>query len=391
MSQPRTVDDKTKDRQWDARFNIQEDGALDRLLDGVRADWSSERLQYVLVGGPEIGTRPQHDDYQIEHVHVAVIFKNAVSKSSILKNWGIKRGNGYYLVPRNRDLRYSGWRDHHIKEFSKVDKSRCILYEEGVLPPDEASRPLRAAPSELEKKRKVDEILVDMSKRIEEGEKDEEIFALYPRNWILYGERVKAMKTQKRDFFKNNGDPNMWVWGFPGTGKTLLMRLLYGEQMYKKNLHNKFFDLFNPQKQKWVMMEDVDHECVERLGMNFIKTMCDNDVPIDKKYQTPQPASFHVLVTSNFQIPDLIQHGVGVEENKAAIMRRFWHVRIDELLRVVGLKLVDKEVRNALRKEGNQDVSKCFVPWDYTWNLPSCEPLKSVEEYRKLIKDAYYK
>ena len=32
----------------------------------------------------------------------------------------IKQGNGYYLVPRNRDLPYSGWKTHHIKSFSKI-------------------------------------------------------------------------------------------------------------------------------------------------------------------------------------------------------------------------------------------------------------------------------
>lgn len=391
MAQPRQVDDKTKDRQWDARFNIQEDGSLERILDGMRADWDAGRLRYILCGGVEVGTRPYQDDYQIKHVHVAAIFHNAVSKSSILKNWGVKRGNGYYLVPRNRDLPYSGWRNHHVKEFSKLDTGSCVLYEQGVLPEDENARSKSAKASELEKKRKVDEILVEIGDLIDKGEKDEDIFKLYPRNFLLYGERLKAMKRQKRDFFQTKGDPHIWLYGFAGAGKTQVLSFIY-PKYYKKNLHNKFFDLYDPAVHDHVMLEDVDHECVERLSINFIKTICDEaGFAVDQKYKTPQLARTTVLVTSNFSISDLVNDGPGIEENKAALHRRFWHVRVDEFLRVVGLKLIPKEERWALRKAGNTDPSKLFMPWDYVWDLPSCEPLKTPEEYQQMIRDAFYK
>lgn len=388
LSAPRpAVTFATQDRQWDARFNVQEPVDLERLVTAIRAEWDAGKLRYVLIGGVEIGTRPYQDDYQVKHVHVAAIFANRVSKSAILKNWNIKQGNGYYLVPRNRDLPYSGWRSHHIKEFSKVDKSRVSELELGELPVDEVKKKVVA--SENEKKRKVDEILIDMRTLIEKGE-DKEAYNKYPRNYLIYGERIKAMVTQKKDFFKTNGDPHIWVYGHPGSGKTTVMNFIY-PNYFKKNLYNKFFDCYDPEKHSHIMLEDLDHEAVERLSLNFIKTLCDESgFAIDQKYKTPQLTRTTVLVTSNFTISDVIQDGMGIEENKAAIYRRFWHVNIYALLRVVGLKLLPKFDRIALQKEGNQDVSRLFISWDYAQDLPLCTPLQKPEHYQQLIKDSYY-
>ena len=382
------VDEKTKDRQWDARFNIQEDGSLQRLLDGAKQDWDAGRLRYILIGGVEVGTRPYQNDYQIKHVHVAAIYHNAVSASSILKNWGIKRGNGYYLVPRNRDLPYSGWRNHHIKAFSKVDPAELILFEDGVLPDDEGVKK-RVAPSELEKKRKIDEVLCDMRTLIDEG-KEEEAFTKYPLNYLIYGERLKAMTTQKRDFFKSKGDPHIWLHGFAGTGKTQILAYVY-PNYYKKNLHNRFFDLYDPKVHTHVMLEDLDAEAVEHLQVNFLKTLCDEaGFAVDQKYKTPQLARTTVLITSNFSIDQLINEGFGVEENKAALYRRFWHLRIDALLRVLKLKLIPKFDRLTLQKEGNTDPGRLFITWDHEQDIPLGEPMKSPEQYQAIIRDAFY-
>ena len=155
--------------------------------------------------------------------------------------------------------------------------------------------------------------------------------------------------------------------------------------------HNKFFDLYDPSKHTHVMLEDLDHEAVERLSINFIKTICDESgFAIDQKYKTPQLARTCVLVTSNFSIGEIIPDGLGIEENKAAIYRRFWHVNIYALLRVLGLKLLPRFDRQALQKEGNQDVSRLFITWDYAQDLPLCTPLQKPEHYQQLIKDSYY-
>lgn len=388
MQAPTQVPFTHQDRQWDARFNVPTDGDLELILNNIKSEWNNGKLRYILCGGLEIGTRPYQDDYQIRHFHVAAIFANRVSKSSILKNWGVKQGNGYYLVPRNRDLPYSGWRNHHIKEFSKIDKTKPTLFEMGELPEDEKTKRC-SAPSEEEKKRKVDEILIDMRKLIEEGE-EQSAFTKYPRNYLIYGERLKAMVKQKRDFFKNNGDPHIWLYGSPGTGKTAILSYVY-PTYYKKNLHNKFFDLYDPEVHTHVMLEDLDHEAVERLSINFIKTICDEaGFPIDQKYKTPQLTRTVCLVTSNFTINELLEDKPGIEQNKPALLRRFWHVNIWELLRVLGVKLLPKSDRLLLKKEGNDDPSKLFLCWDYAQNMPTGKPLKAPEDYRQLIKNAYF-
>jgi hypothetical protein len=383
----KTVPFTTEDRQWDARFNVQSDQDLTGLLNSIESENERGKFKYILVGGVEIGTRPYQDDYQIKHVHVAAIFHNRVSKRAILKNWNIKEGNGYYLVPRNRDLPYSGWRSHHIKEFSKIDKSKCVLFEMGTLPEDIKKPRIQA--SEEDKKRKIDDVLIELRDLIENN-KEDEAFRKFPRNYLTYGEKIKAMVTQKRDFFKNNGNPNIWLHGYPGTGKTAILSYIY-PTYYKKNLHNKFFDLYKPDQHSHIMLEDLDHEAVERLSINFIKTICDEaGFPIDQKYKTPQLARATVLVTSNFTIPEILPDGEGREQNKGAILRRFWHINIMSMLRLLGLKLLPKFERQQLAKEGNNDPGKLFITWDYMTDTPLCTPLRSPEEYQTILKDHFY-
>lgn len=379
----------TENRQWDCRFNIQDQAYLDNFLARIKDQCDKGVIRYVLVGGIEIGTKPQHTDYQREHVHVAVIFHNRKSKSSILKNWQINEDLGYYLVPRNRELPYKGWRDHHIKTFSKKDQNSLCLYEFGELPTDYV--PKIAEKSELEKKRKLDDILLEMRDMLQEGQ-DEEAFTKFPRTYLQHGEKIKAMLQQRvKTTEKTYKDPHIWLYGWAGTGKTAILNFLYPDA-YKKNLHNKFFDLYKPEVHTHVLLEDLDHEAVERLGINFIKTICDETgFSVDQKYKTPQPAKTTCLITSNFSIPQIICDGKGVQENRAAIMRRFYHVRIDCLYQLLGLKLIPKEDRQLLQSTNNQDTSKLFIAWDYLQNQPLYMPIRDAEYYRGLIRDYYFK
>ena len=102
------VPHSTEDRQWDIRINVQTDEYLQTLVENIMLeDREKNKFKYILIGGCEIGTQPKNGDYKVRHVHIAVIFHNRASKSSIINNWGIKEGNGYYMVPRNRDLPYT--------------------------------------------------------------------------------------------------------------------------------------------------------------------------------------------------------------------------------------------------------------------------------------------
>ena len=241
-----------------------------------------------------------------------------------------------------------------------------------------------------ETKRKLDDVLINMREMLSEG-KDEEAFVKYPRSYILYGARIKAMVQQKQNFFGDTSNPHIWLHGFPGTGKTAIMKFLY-PKMYKKDLNNRFFDLYDDKEHSNIMLEDIDHENVEKLGIQFLKTLCDEGgFPIDQKYKTPQLARSTILVTSNYTISDIVPSGSkGIELTKAALYRRFFHVRIDNFLRLLGIKLIDQYERRRLKEAGNKDTSLLFMSWDYNQDCPDGLPLLMVEDYQKIIRDAFY-
>ena len=361
---------------------------MEDLKKAIDEDWQSGRIKYVLIGGPEVGTKSFQDDYGIRHVHVAVIFHNRISKRSILKSWRIKEGNGYYLVPRNRDLTYGGWRNHHIKPFSKVDATNVLLYENGDLPKDAKRKRIEA--SEEEKKLKLDDIFKEIRSMMEEEVDDLVIFNKFPKAFTLYGEKIKSTCKQRRITACNEGNPHLWVYGYPGTGKTALMTFIY-PKLYKKNLYNKYFDLYDPKEHTHVMLEDLDHEAVGRLSINFIKTICDEaGFSIDQKYKTPQLARTTTLVTSNFKLREIIEEGPGWEKNLQAIQRRFWEVNIYELLRLLHLKLVPKPEIATLKKEGNTDMSRLFIDYDYVTDSPTGKQVGTPAHYQQVIRDYFF-
>ena len=395
VSSKRFVSDATRDKQWDARFNVQLEGDLENLIGHVEPYCDGGKLRYCLIGGVEIGDNKYQDDFGIRHVHCAFIFTDKISKNAILNNFGIKRGNGYYLVPRNRGLPYKGWRDHHTKTLTKVNPEEPVLFEFGTLPKDNADTPQFQKRSDEEKKRKLDEILIEMKTMYEEG-KDDEAFRKFPRTALQYGEKIKAMLHQKKDTLKSDGHPHIWLHGPPGQGKSAVLSFIY-PHTYKKNLYNRFFDLYDDKVHDHILLEDLDHDAVDKLSTNFLKTLCDESgFPVDQKYKTPQLTRSTILVTSNFTIADVIGNSnesnvFGKSANMAALYRRFWHVDVREFLRVLQLKLISKYEIQQLKKQGNTDTSKLFMTWDWTTNTPLCEPLKDIAFYHQVIKDHYYK
>lgn len=139
------------------------------------------------------------------------------------------------------------------------------------------------------------------------------------------------------------------------------------------------------------MMEDLDHEAVEKLSINFIKTICDEaGFAVDQKYKTPQLARTTVLVSSNFTIREVVPETQGYDQNLTAICRRFWQIKIYELLRLLQLKLVPKETRQTLKKEGNNDMSKLFMDWDYLGDVPTGKEVKTPFEYQQIVRDYFF-
>ncbi|GMF28553.1 unnamed protein product [Phytophthora lilii] len=78
--------------------------------------------------------------------------------------------------------------------------------------------------------------------------------------------KVKALVCQRRDYFKTNRDPHIRISNIPGSGKSAILQLVY-PKYYNKNLNNRIFDLYNPKEHTHVLLQDVDHETVEKLGV----------------------------------------------------------------------------------------------------------------------------
>lgn len=385
-----------EDRQWDIRINVQDDDYLHTIVENVMMEAISGKYKYVLLGGLEIGTRPNHTDYQVRHFHAALITHNRVSKGSILKNWGIIEGNGYYMVPRDRNQPYDGWKNHHTKEFSKINPEASdglIIYEYGELPLDRKRKseeiPYR---SEKEKKMSLDDTIRHMRKLIEAGQ-EEEARELYPRNYLQYGEKIKALMAQnKRKTYGPRTEPHLYIHGFPGSGKTSLIHWLY-PTAYKKDMSTHFWEMYDDNVHTHTLLEDLDMDNIEKLTVQKLKTWCDEaGFNYDQKYKSANISRTTVIVTSQYTIDQLINpdNTSDVEGTKRALRRRFFVLRVDALHRLLGIKLIPEYERKQLRKAGNSDASKIYLSWDYTEDVPTGEPLKTSDEYRELVKNAYY-
>lgn len=379
-------------REWDCRFNVPTDQDLQNLLTQIKAQRDAGKYRYILVSGVEIGEKHWQTDYKIKHVHVAMIFLNNVTKSSILKNLNVRKGLGYYISARNKDLPYSGWIKHHTKRETKVDPEITQLLEYGECPKDK-DVPTKSIifRSEKEKKSKTDACLIAIRKMLEDGTDDKIIFEQYPRLFTQWGEKLKSMMEQTSKNLTSNGDPHIWLYGPSGLGKSTILQVIY-PQYYLKSLETKFFDCYSRSEHSHILLQDVDYNVMEKLGVVFFKTICDEGgYTIDKKYHAVQRERLAVLVSSQFTIEQCVPEDLkGRRENVEALHRRFFEVNINNLLMILGLKLIPQYDINRLKIKGNKDPRELFMCWDYLRNCPTGEEVKSAEEYQKIIKEYYY-
>lgn len=125
-----------KANAWDIRFdtaNIDIDAYVESVKKHIK------KILYLLVSGKEFGSNPLMGKpgafYESEHVHIAFISYDPMTRTEVLEWFRPKKETQEYCTPRNAKFTYLGWRIHHVKDETKITDKR-ILYESGTLPMD---------------------------------------------------------------------------------------------------------------------------------------------------------------------------------------------------------------------------------------------------------------
>lgn len=388
-------------REWDLRLNLPADDEaraiyVGDLLAALVDEYNKGTISSICVGGIEIGTVSSRSDYGKPHVHVAVIFKERRSLNAFFNGWKVDRTLGYYAAERNKQYPYSTWWMHHTKGFSKISQDPvdwCLL-KKGTLPNDVNKQAKYVKRSETEKKQTLNESLMEMKSLFEMGKSDNEIFELLPSAFVRYGAKVRSIvrSGQGLEETEKVNDPHIWLYGAPGKGKTQLINFLFPDK-YLKDLTTHFWNGFDPVKNRWVLLEDLDHEAVGKLGSNFFKQLTNEaGHRYDQKYEVGGMTVSCILVTANHNIREIFGATIKFcsETVVQAMQRRFLECDIENLLPQLGLKLINKYDQDLLKKKGNLDSSKLFIDWDYVRNEATGAPIQDPEYYRQKLRDFYY-
>ena len=101
-----------------------------------------DKIKYCFVGGIELGANPSQEDFERFHVHLCLILHtpntrravvNGLRLSKLVSGQRIGDARSYYLAKRNPFASFTGWRNHHSKEATKVSEE-YIAAEFGEAP-----------------------------------------------------------------------------------------------------------------------------------------------------------------------------------------------------------------------------------------------------------------
>lgn len=361
-----------QDRQWDIRINLAPgDGVLEDartelqwFLDKCRA-W--DKIKYVFVGGIEIGANPSQDDYQRFHVHTALILFTPNTRRSVVHNlclsvYSNRQQRSYYLAKRNPFASFTGWRNHHAKEATKVEEE-LIALEWGEPPKEYASQLIkRGEPGKL----KQDDMLREIMQLFSMGKKDI-AFQEYPALTLRYHAQITAMvKTRKELPTSIDHSPRLWIWGEPGTGKSAYVAWKF-PRAFKKSMSKNEIQYWNGIDLDWhthTYLEDIGPDAFQDLGMEQLKQWSDasHGYTIAMKYGAPiYGVNLPLLVTSNYKPTELLRPDQRFPMTEAAaLVRRFEIIHIKDLLTREGVELKSKEELKELKKTKNADFGLCF-------------------------------
>lgn len=361
-----------QDRQWDIRINL---APGDGLLEDARTElqWfvdkckSWDKIKYVFVGGIEVGANPSQDDYQRFHVHAALILFTPNTRRSVVHNlclsvYSNRQQRSYYLAKRNPFASFTGWRNHHAKEATKVEEE-LIALEWGEPPKEYNSQLLKKGePGKL----KQDDMLREIMQLFAQGKKDL-AFQEYPALTLRYHAQITSMvKTRLEPPVSIDHSPCLWIWGEPGTGKSAYVAWKFPKAFKKSLAKNEvlYWNGIDLDFHTHVYIEDIGPEAFKNIGMEQLKQWADpsHGYTISLKYGAPiMGVTLGLIVTSNYQPGDLPEEGMRYKRTEMeAIERRFEIIHIKDLLKREKLTLKTKEEIKELKKSKNADFSKVF-------------------------------
>jgi hypothetical protein len=361
-----------QDRQWDIRINL---GPGDCSLQDARTEleWfldkckAWEKIKYIFVGGIEIGANPSQDDYKRFHVHAALILFTPNTRRSVVHNlclsvYSNRQQRSYYLAKRNPFASFTGWRNHHAKEATKVEEE-LIALEWGEPPKEYNSQLLKKGePGKL----KQDDMLREIMQLFAQGKKDI-AFQEYPALTLRYHAQITSMvKTRLEQPVSIDHTPCLWIWGEPGTGKSAYVAWKY-PKAFKKSLAKNEVLYWNGIDLDWhthVYIEDIGPEAFKNIGMEQLKQWADpsHGYTISLKYGAPiMGVTLGLIITSNYRPGELPEDDMRYKRTEMeAIERRFEIIHINDLLKREKLSLKSKEEIKELKKAKNADFSKVF-------------------------------
>lgn len=367
-----------QDRQWDVRVNLLPGAEIGEIedarqeLEALLKIWKAwDKIKYCFVGGLEVGDNPSQDDFERFHVHVALILHTPNTRRAVVHSLRLSRAlvgaragepRSYYVAKRNPFASFTGWRNHHAKEKTKVSEE-YIAAEFGEAPREYGNQLIEKGSVG---KMKQDDMLREIMSLFAQGKKDQ-AFQEYPALTLRYHAQITAMVKSRLELpTEIDHSKRMWIYGGPGTGKSAYVAWKY-PKAFKKSLTKNEVLYWNGLDVDWhthVYLEDIGPEAFENVGMEQLKQWADpsHGYTVSMKYGAPiYGVTLPLIVTSNYKPSQLLPDDTKYPTTELeALTRRFEIIHIDTLLQRENLKLRRKSELVALRKAKNADFSAVF-------------------------------
>lgn len=368
-----------QDRQWDIRVNLTGRGEDMGTIEDARIElaaivekWKGwEKIKYCFIGGMELGANPSQEDFERLHVHAALILHTPNTRRAVVAGLGLSKlltgdhagePRSYYLAKRNPFASFTGWRNHHSKEQTKVSEE-YIAAEFGEAPREYGNQLIEKGGCG---KMKQDDMLREIMSLFSQGKKDQ-AFQEYPALTLRYHGQITAMVKSRNELPTTiDHSKRLWIWGGPGTGKSAYVAWKFPKS-FKKSLTKNEVLYWNGLDLDWhthIYLEDVGPEAFENIGMEQLKQWADpsHGYTVSMKYGAPiYGVTLPIVVTSNYRPSQLLPDDLKYPTTELfALERRFEVIHIDELLNREGIRLRRKSELIALRKAKNADFSAVF-------------------------------